>query len=181
MAWIANTTAERLVILALLAFGASTYASDGQVADLLFGKVKDQPSSSEQADIAHQLDFTIAEDGKTLLDPVCGLPVSFDTTVEDLNHDGTPEVFVVGGNSCLSGMTAKSVWLFIKDESGDYQQKLGFPAAVYEVLNSRNAGFPDLKFGGPGFCRGVWRWDGKDYQHLRNDPDEPGGCDYVNK
>jgi hypothetical protein len=27
----------------------------------------------------------------------------------------------------------------------------------------------------------VWRWNGKDYEHLRNDPDEPGGCDYVDK
>ena len=157
------------------------YASDPQVADQLFGKVKDQLSSSEQTEIVHQLGFTISEDGQTLLDPVCGLPASFKTTVEDLNRDGIPEIFVVGGNTCYSGGDGSSVSLFIRDESGHYQAYLGFPAAVYEMVDSMNAGFPDLKFGGRGFCRGVWRWTGKDYEHLRNEPEEPGGCDYVDK
>jgi hypothetical protein len=31
--------------------------------------------------MAHQLGFRVGEDGKTLLDPVCGLPMSFETTV----------------------------------------------------------------------------------------------------
>jgi hypothetical protein len=170
-----------LVILSVVGISSAAYASDAQAADLLFAKVKDRLPRSEQAAMAHQLGFTVGEDGRTLLDPVCGRPISFETTLDDLNHDGTPEVFVVGGNTCLSGMTGLSVWLFVKGESGDYQQKLGFPAAEYEVLDSNNAGFPDLKFGGRGFCRGVWRWNGKDYDPLRNEPDEPGGCDYVNK
>jgi hypothetical protein len=170
-----------LLLLSLLGTSRVAQAGDLQAADLLFEKVKDRLPRSEQAAMAHQLGFRVGEDGKTLLDPVCGLPMSFETTVEDLNHDGTPEVFVVGGNTCISGITGLSVWLFVKDEFGDYQQKLGFPAAVYEVLDTQNAGFPDLKFGGRGFCRGVWRWNGKDYDPLRNEPDEPGGCEYVNK
>jgi hypothetical protein len=170
-----------VVILSVLGLRALASAGDAQVADLLFGKVKEQLSSSDQAAIVRQLGFAVGEDGTTLLDPVCGLPVSFETTVEDLNRDGIPEIFVVGGNSCLSGATGSSVSLFIRDESGHYQAHLGFPAAVYEVLDSMNDGFPDLKFGGRGFCRGVWRWNGKDYEHLRNEPDEPGGCDYIDK
>jgi hypothetical protein len=170
-----------MVILSVLGLGTFAYAGDARVAGLLFGKFTDELPGSAQAEMARQLGLTVGENGKTLLEPVCGLPLSFETTIEDLNHDGTPEVFVVGGNLCLSGGTESSVWLFIKDETGSYRQKLGFPAAVYEVLESTNAGFPDLKFGGPGFCRGVWRWNGNDYEHLRNEPDEPGGCDNVDK
>jgi hypothetical protein len=91
-----------------------------------------------------QLEFSISRDGKTLLDTVCALPISHETTLEDLNRDGIPEVFVVGGNLCLSGGDASSVWLFIRNEAGAYQTHLGFPAAAYEMLDSMNAGFPDL-------------------------------------
>jgi hypothetical protein len=170
-----------IVILSLLGFGTLVYAGDAEVADLLFGNLKDQLARGEQVEIARQSGFIAGEAGKTLLEPVCGLPVSFETSVVDLNHDGTLEVFVVAGNTCLSGATGSSVWLFIKDEAGVYLAHLGFPAGAYEALDSQNAGFSDLKFGGPGFCRAVWRWNGKDYEHLRDEPDEPGGCDYVHK
>jgi hypothetical protein len=63
-----------IVVLGLLGAGAMVYASDAQVADQLFGKVKDQLSGSEHT---RQLGFTISEDGQTLLEPVCGLPASF--------------------------------------------------------------------------------------------------------
>jgi hypothetical protein len=66
-----------IVVLGLLGAGAMVYASDAQVADQLFGKVKDQLSSSEQTEIVRQLGFTISKNGQTLLDPVCGLPASF--------------------------------------------------------------------------------------------------------
>ena len=169
------------VILGILTLATLADAGDTQAPDLLFEQFEDRLSRSEQAEIVRLLDLKVSVDGKTLLEPVCGQPASFQARVEDLNRDGTPEIFIVGGNTCLSGGTGSSVWLFIKDESGHYRQKLGFPAAGYEVLNSTNAGMPDLKFGGPGFCRGVWRWNGSEYVHFKNEPDEPGGCDAVDR
>jgi len=40
-----------------------------------------------------------------------------------------------------------------------------------------DSGFADLLVGGPGFCFGVWRWNGITYAHVRNEPQAPGGCE----
>lgn len=99
--------------------------------------------------------------------------------IDDLNGDGVQELFIVWGNTCTSGLAGASVSLFVKDASGRYIDTLGFPAIAYEKLATGHKGFPDLKFGGPGFCHGVWRWDGTSYRHLRNDLETAGGCDAV--
>ncbi len=146
--------------------------------DLLFGG-SGALSASDRRDIAAHLAFKTAADGKGLVDTVCEQSASAQVEASDLNGDDNPEVFVLGGNTCLSGAAGSSVWLFVKDASGKYQSNLGFPAGAYEALTSKNLGYPDLKFGGPGFCSAVWRWDGKAYAFLRNQPEEPGGCDDV--
>ena len=69
----------------------------------------------------------------------------------------------------MSGYTGSSIWLFIRTPDGTYTPHLGFPAASYEILPEARGGFPDLKFGGPGFCQAVWRWDGADYRFLRKE------------
>ncbi len=62
---------------------------------------------------------------------------------------------------------------------GKYKINLGFPAGAYESLETENLGYPYLKFGGPGFCSAVWRWNGKAYDFLQNQEEEPGGCEGV--
>jgi len=131
----------------------------------------------ERVDISNQLGLKVGEDGKTLVESVCGQSFFFEMEIVDLNHDGKLEVFVLGGNTCLSGLAGSSVWLFVKDESGKYNANLGFPAGGYNVLDSLNAGFPDLRFGGPGFCEPVWRWNGKTYEYFRSIATAEGGCD----
>ena len=71
--------------------------------------------------------------------------------------------------------------LFIRDPAGNLKPHLGFPAASADPLPERNEGYPDLLIGGPGFCFAVWRWNGASYEHLRNDPQMPGGCDHLNE
>jgi hypothetical protein len=49
----------------------------------------------------------------------------------------------------------------------------------YRHPSDKHPGFPDLQFGGMGWCEAVWRWDGQTYRHLKNVPTQPGGCDRL--
>ena len=118
----------------------------------------------------------MAPGGREFVDNTCGMPAAAEVQFLDLNRDGAPEVLVVFGNTCTSGMAGTSVVLFIKTQ-GQYRMNLGFPAAEVTPLDTRNRGYADLLIGGPGFCFPVWRWNGSDYVYFRSDPQEPGGCD----
>ena len=152
---------------------------DAKCATAVFSDSGEALSAADKQEIASQLPFKVAPDGKSLVDSVCEQGAQLELTTPDLNADGNVEVFVLGGNSCLSGFTGSSVWLFIKDASGKYKGDLGFPAGAYESLKTKNLGYPDLMFGGPGFCHAVWRWNGKAYDFLRNQAEQPGGCEGV--
>lgn len=136
-------------------------------------------SEADQRAIYEQFGYTVSADGAGLDVVDCGTIYVNAVEALDLNGDGVDEVFVDGGNTCTSGHAGSSVVLFIKDAEGRYAPHLGFPAFGWDVLETSNLGFPDLALGGPGFCRPVWRWDGATYQHERNEPTEPGGCDGI--
>jgi hypothetical protein len=171
-AWIA--AAATLVGVARLAAQAEPVTCDSKCAAIVFGDSgKALPATDQQA-IATQLPLKPGPEG--LVDIVCEQPASSQVSLRDLNGDGTSEVFVLFGNACLSGFAGSSLALYIKDASGKYQVNLGFPAGGYDVLETKNAGYPDLQIGGPGFCHPVWRWNGKTYDFLRNQEEEPGGC-----
>jgi hypothetical protein len=135
-------------------------------------------AEDDQRAIYEQLGYLVSEDGTALEVVDCGAIYVTEEEV-DLNEDGIPEVFVLGGNSCTSGMAGSSISLFIEDSEGSYRAHLGFPAGGWRKLETSSQGFPDLAFGGPGFCESVWRWDGSTYQHHRNEATEPGGCDGI--
>lgn len=105
-------------------------------------------------------------------------PTEFDTELKDLNHDGVMEVIISGGNTCTAGNAGSRLWVFIKsaEPAGNYQLNFGVPFGEYELLNTFNRGYPDIKLGGPGFCYGIWRWDGVRYDHFRNVPTAQDGC-----
>lgn len=119
--------------------------------------------------------FPLSADGLRFEHPDCGdvMPV---TDVVDLNGDNSYEVFVTWGNACTSGMTGRSLSLFIADAGGDYHQSLGFPALGWTVLESRQDNWPDLSFGGPGFCHAVWTWREDGYEFKCNLAETEGGC-----
>lgn len=89
--------------------------------------------------------------------PGCETAMHPEVTLVDLNGDDGPEVFVVAGNTCTSGMTGSSVWLFAKRLDGRWSQRLDVTAAAYRVLPTTTQGWRDLTVGGRGLCQGVWR------------------------
>jgi hypothetical protein len=127
--------------------------------------------------LASDTGIVVSDDGKNLIEETCGV-IDFKVGIIDLNRDNKAEVSILGGNICLSGMTGLSLWLFIKDKSGNYQRNFGFPAANYKTLKTKSKGYPDLLIGGRGFCFPVWRWDGNQYQHYRSEPMEKDGCNW---
>jgi hypothetical protein len=154
---------------------AFAMAADGPA--LLFAQGAGKLTPAEQREIFGALELKVAPDGKGLLDPVCEQPAGAQVELRDMNGDGQQEVLVIYGNTCLSGYTGSNVVLFIKDAAGKYRANLGFPGASADPKPEKSKGYPDLLIGGPGFCFPVWRWDGKAYAPLRNEAQEPGGCD----
>lgn len=162
------------VAAVLISSSFSAYAATG--AELLFkGKIASL-STAEKEEIYKIIDVKVSLDGTKLIDRTCENEVDFDIQVKDLNNDKIPEVVVIGGNTCSSGATGSSIWLFIKNKGG-YQSNLGFPAAGYEVMKQSTKGYPNLLISGSGFCSAIWQWNGTKYQYLKNVPTSKGGCD----
>lgn len=157
-----------LCILSVPCFADGGYRS-------LFGSVASSLPDGDQKAIYSLLVLSVAKDGSGfVLDGCPSAP--FEVELADLNGDEIPEVFVIGGNSCTSGVTGGSIWLFTKDTGARYKMHFGFPAAGYKILSEKSKGYPDIRFSGPGFCEPVWRWNGTDYLHLKNVSTSQGGC-----
>ncbi len=143
---------------------------------LLFAKERGQLTKGEMKSVSSALGFVVSPNGKDLEDPSgCGV-VDFETRVVDLNQDGHPEVIVIAGNVCTSGITGSSAFLFVRGRAGRYVMNLGFPAADVQPLPSTFGGFPDLLIGGRGFCFPVGRWNGKKYAYHCAREEELGAC-----
>lgn len=147
---------------------------------LLFAGGRGDLSAEERLHVFNLLALNVTPDGKGFTDQVCGQPAGARVEFRDMNSDGRQEVLVIFGNDCTSGMAGSSALLLVRDAGGKLQPNLGFPAASADPMPDSNLGYPDLLIGGPGFCFPVWRWDGKEYIGLRNDPQMPGGCDHWN-
>ena len=145
---------------------------------LLFHPDSTTIPEADQRSIFEALEYVVSADGTSLEAPDCG-PIYARAAEADLDGDGDVEVFVLGGNSCTSGMDGSTITLWIKNAHGSYAMNLGFPAGGWTVLETSNMGYPDIAIGGAGFCEAVWRWDGTTYQHHGNREIEPGGCDGV--
>jgi hypothetical protein len=174
-----KTIMRKISIMALALLLAGATLASGAIAaegyEILFKGTTSRLSKKEKQEIVKQLGFRLSRDKKRIVDGTCG-DVSPKVEVTDLNGDGLDEVFVEWGNLCTSGNTGRSISLFIKDPAGQYAGNLGFPAFGYEKLATRNKGFPDLLFGGPGFCHGVWQWTGTKYDYKCSIEETPGGC-----
>ncbi|MBT8091345.1 MAG: hypothetical protein KJO01_14155 [Gammaproteobacteria bacterium] len=143
----------------------------------LFGDEEIPLSPTDKAAVFAAVEtlFPLSSDGLRFEDPICG-DVAPGVEVTDLNGDGSPEVFVQWGNTCTSGMTGRSLTLLTKDSGGQYQLQFGFPALGWIALETIGQDWPDLRFGGPGFCHPVWTWQSGNYMFKCNLPEESGGC-----
>jgi hypothetical protein len=167
---------------AVCAAAAAASAADTRAgAALLFAKDTGGLTESQQQEIFAALGLRLADDRKGFVDDSCGQPADAQVRFEDLNGDRTNEVIADFGNTCMSGMAGTTVALFVKDATSHYRVNLGFPGMIDQKLASKSQGWPDLRIGGPGFCFPIWRWNGKEYAFLRNEPQQPGGCDGVGK
>jgi hypothetical protein len=158
---------------------ASGGREDLSAAALLFGEAPEELPERARREIVDGLGIRADPGGSVLLDDVCGAPIQAAVQVRDLNGDGRAEVMVVVESLCLYGGTGAGTTLFVLDEEGSYRPNLGFPGHVVEVLDRRRDGFPDLLVGGMSDCFAVWGWNGRAYEHLRNEPQRRGGCDFL--
>lgn len=160
----------------LVACFATGTVSAKESYELLFAKELGRLTKVEMKSVSSALGYVVSSDGKGLEDPNgCGA-VDFETRVVDLNQDGQPEVIVIAGNTCTSGITGSYTFVFVKNRAGRFEMNLGFPASGVEPLASKSRGFPDLLIGGRGFCHPVWRWNGKKYVYLCGREEESGAC-----
>ena len=102
-------------------------------------------------------------------DEACGL-TDYKTEVTDLNGDGQPEVFTAVEGMCMGGMAGVHMDMYIKGKNGDWKSQFGF-SGFYDILKSKNKGYPDIRIGGPGHCSPVWRWNGEQYAIYKKCPD----------
>ncbi|KUM02094.1 hypothetical protein KIF53_00485 [Chromobacterium subtsugae] len=112
----------------------------------------------------------------------CRTPFRLSGSYGKTHDEDHNEIWIRGGDSCTSGATGQSIWTFDRDDDGHLRVSLGVPATKVVVVtdgpnspddNPRN----DIRLSGNGFCESLWRWDGKQYQRLRNEATQPGGCD----
>lgn len=102
-------------------------------------------------------------------DEYCGL-TDYKTEVTDLNGDGQPEVFATVDGLCMGGMAGVHMDMYIKDKNGGWKSQFGVSGS-YDILKSKNKGYPDIRIVGPGHCSPVWRWNGKQYAIYKKCPD----------
>jgi hypothetical protein len=156
---------------------ASELAEEAVAEALLLSGETGGLSDADRSSILTELGLRATDDGRSLVDGTCGRPVDHRVSFPDLDGDGTNEVVVDFGNACTSGLAGTSVALFVRDLAGRLRPSLGVPGLIAEIRPRERGGFPDLLIGGPGFCFGVWQWTGEAYQHARNEPQAPGGCE----
>ncbi|NMG30160.1 hypothetical protein [Aromatoleum evansii] len=167
---------HRLVIALALAYSGASPATDpshaelGALAAALFATVPPAAlSQTERREIAAVTPLALRDGVVVSSLPACETAMHPEVSLEDLNGDGLPEVFVVAGNTCTSGMTGSSIWLFARLPDGRWSRRLDVAAAAYRVLPTTTQGWRDLVVGRRGMCHGVWHLaaDGV-YQYARS-------------
>ncbi len=155
-----------------VAFHGACLAAEG--CELLFQGTKSKLTRQEKEQIYDKMEFRLSWDKKKIEQKFYG-DVSPRVVIVDLNKDGVEEVFIDWGNIHTSGMTWRSVALFIKDRQGIYLKNLDFPGS-YKILATQRNGFPDLLITGQGHCFAVWQWSGTRYEFNCAREMKPGGC-----
>lgn len=150
------------ILLAGLCAAACVHAAPDVAHTLFAGK---NLPAADQAAIAAQLPLKM-QGGKLVDDSGCGQEAWSQVEVRDLNGDGQPEVIVLAGNACASGMAGQTLTLFIKTH-GKWVPHINVPSGGYKVLPTQLAGWPEIEVGVPGLCIPVWGMKGAAYDLVR--------------
>lgn len=173
-----------LISLTYIIASPTISSNDKKAIQLLFNNKAPFLSSSEKLKILSSLNLSLSTNQKKLIikdGDVVFEDIDYTVIIDDLNKDGVPEIVIYYGNSIYSGMVGQTLVIFIKNQNGEYIKNFDVGSITYEKLKSSSHGFADLKLGGPGFCRGIWRFDGQQYSHLCNIEDMKGGCEFHGK
>lgn len=162
--------------------GSSINQDEKKAIHLLFQSKAPFLTYTEKLYILKSLNLSLSNNQKKLI--IRDNDVTFDNinptvVLDDLNKDGISEIIVYYGNSVYSGMVGQTMAIFIKNQNGEYVKNFDLGSIEYIKLKSSSHGFLDLQLGGPGFCRGNWKFDGQQYSHFCNIEDMKGGCDSV--
>jgi hypothetical protein len=110
--------------------------------------------------------FTQASDGRWIRcreDPPTLSYMAGQAEINDLNGDGSPEVWISEGSIFCYGNTGNAVVLLTR--TGNSWRKLLDEMGMQRVLETKHAGWPDIEIGGPGFAPfPVYQWDGVNYK-----------------
>lgn len=134
-------------------------------ASLLFAGIKTKLNKQQQNDVFALLGFQCTPDNKQFYEKDGeDFPFSASIYPTDLNGDGREELFVLYGNTFVSGNTGSSIILLMPDVTGKYRANLGFPGLLPDVIQTKKgSNYPDLLIGMPGNKIPVWQWNGKEY------------------
>ena len=92
-------------------------------------------------------------------------------SLADRNGDGLPEAVLVEGGAGCYGNTGTQFTLVSKQRDGSWKA-MTTQLGMAKFLATRGAGgWPDIEVGGPGFCFGVHRWNGRAYVLHRHQYD----------
>lgn len=170
-----------IFLISTIAIGSPISKDEQKAIHLLFQNKAPFLSSSEKLKILNSLNLSLSTNQKKLIikyGDVVFEDIDYTVIIDDLNKDGVPEIVIYYGNSIYSGMVGQTLVIFIKKQNGEYIKNFDVGSIIYEKLKSSSHGFADLQLGGPGFCRGVWRFDGQQYSHLCNIEDMKDGCSF---
>lgn len=111
-------------------------------------------------------------------EPGCtGQPMQPIVRTADLNGDRMPEVLLVAGNTCTSGVTGSNVWLYARRRDGSWARLMDVVAGGYRILQTSHNGWRDLELTGRGPCMGIWQRSTTDgYRYAYSNAGDGSSC-----
>lgn len=96
----------------------------------------------------------------------------------DINQDGVNDLVISDYGGYCYGDTGQGFVILTQGPDKRWRKLYsspGIPEFVKTAVKTPD-GWPDLQFGGPGFCLPIDRWNGKDYVFNRNHEEQKGAC-----
>ena len=134
-------------------------------AALLFENVETTIATTEKSQIFLKTGLQLSADQKTF--EIDGMTVAAVVFPTDMNTDGVEEIFVVMKSAALFGNVGENFLLYIKEESGAYEEQAGIGGGTAVILTTINLGYPDILVGTPNMQHPVFRWNGKQYARYK--------------
>ena len=139
-------------------------------ARILFKDVVNSLSEKEKETIYKLTEFTLSPDQKGFL--VHPSEQAFQPIVQifDVNNDRVKEVFIVYGNSEISGLAGISTMVFLKGVEPNYSKQLDLPGFISIIPGQLK--YPSIAYLGPGFQHTMYSYFKTAYADNGTYPDK---------